>query len=220
MSKGSILYDDILQSLTLSGREMSAQDLNAHAALLYEAVLAPVVNSKNQMTLQMKSEVIANDQAFIKSLLYVMYSRTGGAEFPLVEEFKAEAIAFLKSNPNALSSQAHAAFPVAPSLAAVDAAFNESFGGQAGFNNFNNPAGFKPPRGAVGSMDPNAAKRNPQRMITDPGEMIGMDPAQMSLQQRIEFEKSEPIVRLLAQVRKVGMDILFPQSVHDKVIRS
>jgi hypothetical protein len=34
---------------------------------------------------------------------------------------------------------------------------------------------------------------------------------------RIEFEKSEPIVRLLAQVRKVGMDILFPQSTHDKV---
>eukprot|EP01034_Spumella_vulgaris_P022618 gene22618-28755_t len=35
---------------------------------------------------------------------------------------------------------------------------------------------------------------------------------------RIEFEKSEPIVRLLAQVRKVGMDILFPQSTHDKIL--
>ncbi len=34
---------------------------------------------------------------------------------------------------------------------------------------------------------------------------------------RVEFERAEPIVRLLAQVRKVGMDILFPQSTHDKV---
>ena len=35
---------------------------------------------------------------------------------------------------------------------------------------------------------------------------------------RIDYEKSEPIVRLLAQVRKVGMDILFPQSTHDKIL--
>jgi hypothetical protein len=35
--------------------------------------------------------------------------------------------------------------------------------------------------------------------------------------QFIDYEKSEPIVRFLAQVRKLGMDILFPQSTHDKV---
>jgi len=33
----------------------------------------------------------------------------------------------------------------------------------------------------------------------------------------IDIEKSEPIVRLLAHVRKGGMDILFPQISHDKV---
>jgi hypothetical protein len=37
---------------------------------------------------------------------------------------------------------------------------------------------------------------------------------------RNEFEKAEPFVRLLAHVRKLGMDILFPQSTHDKVIES
>lgn len=35
--------------------------------------------------------------------------------------------------------------------------------------------------------------------------------------QLIEFEKSEPIVRFLAQARKIGMDVIFPQSTHDKV---
>jgi hypothetical protein len=33
----------------------------------------------------------------------------------------------------------------------------------------------------------------------------------------VEIEKSEPIVRLLAHIRKGGMDILFPQISHDKV---
>lgn len=33
----------------------------------------------------------------------------------------------------------------------------------------------------------------------------------------VDIEKSEPIVRFLAQVRKMGMDVLFPQSAHDKV---
>jgi hypothetical protein len=32
-----------------------------------------------------------------------------------------------------------------------------------------------------------------------------------------ETEKAEPIIRFLAQVRKMGMDVLFPQSTHDKV---
>lgn len=40
---------------------------------------------------------------------------------------------------------------------------------------------------------------------------------QFAAQQVAEFEKSEPIIRFLAQVRKMGMDVLFPQSTHDKV---
>jgi hypothetical protein len=33
----------------------------------------------------------------------------------------------------------------------------------------------------------------------------------------LEIEKNEPIIRLLAHIRKAGMDILFPQIIHDKV---
>ena len=33
----------------------------------------------------------------------------------------------------------------------------------------------------------------------------------------MDIEKSEPIVRLLADIRNDGMDILFPQTSHDKV---
>ena len=32
-----------------------------------------------------------------------------------------------------------------------------------------------------------------------------------------EIERNEPIIRLLAHIRKAGMDILFPQMIHDKV---
>lgn len=161
-AKGSILYEDILQSLTYVMRDMNAQELNAHAALLYEACLCPIVNAKSQMTLQMKPELIENEHGFIKNLLYVMYSRTGGLESPSVEEFKSEAIVFLKSCP-----------PPPP-----------------------------PPQ-------------YPSRVVAD---LAAIGIVQPPLQGRIEFEKSEPIIRLLAQLRKVGMDILFPQSVHDKIL--
>lgn len=33
-----------------------------------------------------------------------------------------------------------------------------------------------------------------------------------------DIEKSEPIIRLLAHLRKSGMDILFPQIIHDKIL--
>jgi uncharacterized membrane protein YgcG len=162
VNKGSILYEDILQSLTCVMRDTNAQELNAHAALLFEACLCPIVNSKSQMTLQMKPELINNEHAFIKNLLYVMYSRTGGMEAPTVEEFKADAIVFLKS-----------------------------------------------------CTPPPPPPQYPPRVIAD---LAAIGIAQPPLQSRIEFEKSEPIIRLLAQLRKIGMDILFPQTVHDKVL--
>jgi hypothetical protein len=37
------------------------------------------------------------------------------------------------------------------------------------------------------------------------------------IQAGIEFEKLDPIVRFLAQIRKYGMDVLYPQIIHDKV---
>lgn len=179
VNRGSILYDDILQSLNGSGGdiELNAPELNAHAALLFEACLAPVINAKSQMTLQMKAEIINNDHAFIKSLLYVMYSRTGGIECAPVEDFKAEAISFLKKNPQPPVP------PVAPTVSAYGRMGNANdpvYGGSNGAT-------------AYRAEDPRA-----------PG-------------QQLDVEKSEPIVKLLAEVRKVGMDVLFPQTVHDKV---
>lgn len=45
-----------------------------------------------------------------------------------------------------------------------------------------------------------------------------LSPPQSFSLEGIEIEKSEPIVRLLAHVRKGGMDILFPQISHDKML--
>lgn len=223
ISKGSILYDDIMQSLALSARDMTAQEINAHAALVYEAVLTPMINSKNQMVLQLKQDVIANDPNFVKSVLYVLYARAGGMDNPAVEEFKAEANLFLKSSAPPANIPA---YPLAPKLTSTgegqqppadsygrdDAQPSSTNNGRHSTQSYNerfsNQAGEYSPFPATAHASTNGASPNSR-------EAVGEDVTFPS--SRIEFGKSEPIIRLLAQVRKVGMDILFPQSVHDKV---
>ena len=200
LSKGSVSYEDILQSLCLSGQEIPNAELTAHAAAIYEGVLSPVINAKNQVTLQMNRDIIANDSNFIKSILNVMYSRCGNSEFPNVEEFKMEALMFLKGS----FSQFPRPEMLENNIPRNDFAFRPSFSSNKPRFSHENVLMKKPTNNIRGMMMPE----------------VGMEPPMedhRSPLNRIEFEKSEPIVRLLAQVRKVGMDILFPQSTHDKV---
>lgn len=286
ISKASISYEDILQSLTLSERDMSSTDLNAHAALIYEAVLSPVVTNKNVMALQMNRDIVANDINFIKSVVYVMYSRSGGVDCPCVEEFKLEAMSFLKSSNSTapvsssigldpaasvvttLAAQAAAAAssgikvsldpsPIQIPTLSMAATVSASIGSAAslitsgvdslsitGSSNTTMKIDNAPSVINVAKSSSNVPYNNVIEMyrgyIPSPttdgvqnriatqdlfpkkvmhaivqSEALNYDDARSPLH-RIEFEKSEPIVRLLAQVRKVGMDILFPQSVHDK----
>ena len=253
------------------------------------------------MALQLKPELVANDQNFVKSILYVMYSRSGGVEMKCIEDFKAEAIAFLKANgtfnsgaPPMNPAANYASKMMQPDLdsrTSTDPLFNGSkpagYGPGLQSGNSYNPSSatggasgqYRDPRAAsmpdqrggmppslgggnmsmngYGNYPPSNYNQSPpsQSQGYDPrGDPRGYDardvrdprgypPAQPlerrvpppargmppsgppdapnmdpTLVSRIEFEKSEPIIRLLAQVRKVGMDILFPQSVHDKVI--
>jgi hypothetical protein len=225
LNKGAFSLDEVLQCLSMRGLEMSTADLNAHAALIYEGILSPVAVAGNHMMLQMNRDVIGNESNFLKSLLNALYSRCGGMEYTTVEQFNMEAFMYLKH----FNAPKPSTFVMQP-----PAAFNgrRPIPTSQSFSNF-------PPRSMQPSLMHQPTRQLssfPQQQFTSQQQQPRMplptqDHSQKRLSHmfssemidesrimgRIEFEKSEPIVRLLAQVRKVGMDILFPQCAHDKV---
>ncbi len=64
LSKGGMMFDDVMQSLSMSGQELSPAEINAHGALLFESVLIPSPGQK----LQLNRDVIANDSSCIRHI--------------------------------------------------------------------------------------------------------------------------------------------------------
>lgn len=185
LQKGSLLQEDILQNLRTAGPHLNSIDINAYAALIFESIITPALTTTGHIKLQISKDIIANDKNFIVSILNVMYSKCSGPDHSIVEEFKHEAVNFLKNTSD--MTKPCATRPEEPRF--------EGFSGLAS-DFVSERCAAKP----VSSIE--------QELLPEEHKM---------LPSRVEFEKSEPIVRLLAQVRKVGMDILFPQSTHDKV---
>lgn len=203
MNKGGLTFEDILQSLYVQGQTMNTIELNSHAMLIL-GILVPALTTKGQIKLQMQREIVGNDSGFIKSILNLIYLKCGNVEYPFVEEFKMDAIAFLKYKQNLNR-------------------FNQ-FGGnlagsfEGGWHDGSHGMIQRPMDGnsimANGGQRKSAAVSKIHSVLVPDSDLPDDHKPSAS---RIELEKSEPIVRLLAQVRKVGMDVLFPQSTHDKV---
>ncbi len=212
LNKGGLTFDDILQSLYAQGQTMNTIELNSHSMLIL-GILVPALTTKGQIKLQMPREIIGNDSSFIKSILNLIYAKCGSIEYPFVEEFKMDAILFLKNKLN--QGKYGTTGGSAPSDLMVRQDYNQPMDGE-GSVNLNIYSQMQP---MTSNQGPNArrtstaANKSHNALVADSDLPDDHKPSAS----RIEFEKSEPIVRLLAQVRKVGMDILFPQSTHDKV---
>ena len=124
----------------------------------------------------------------MKNILECIYARSKEEEFPMVDEFYVEAQMYLNNKASAVPNSE----PSMP-LAAPN-------------NNGTHVVADYP--AAVRRASPRSA---PIRAGVDeyiPSPTNGV----------INYvEKTEPIIKLLAHVRKVGMDIIFPQITHDKV---
>lgn len=212
LSKGGMVFEDVMQSLSMSGLELSVAELNAHAALVFESVL---ISHPGQKTLQMNRDVIANDTNFIRHILSVIYQRCGGQEFSAVEEFNMEAFMFLKGNhyKNGSTSSDNTDTQFNRGTYGVQSS-NSIYGNNQQSYSIQQPSYQHNSKQRFNHGNDGVIKKYNRNMVDMEPELVDDYRSPMS---RIEFEKSEPIVRLLAQVRKVGMDILFPQSTHDKV---
>lgn len=231
LQKGCVTQEDTQQSLRsqLIGQQMTAADISAHAGLLFESIISPSISATGQVRLAVKKDMVGNDEKFIGAILDVVTSKCGGVEYPWVEEFKQESLAYLARLLEASKPMTEEVVPERPDVysppeftldrTAAPAKISHRLPSPA-----TNPAPFAPaplppvPVQSSLNLAPPQALNNATSASGLPVEYDGPEEHKYA-PARVEFERAEPIVRLLAQVRKVGMDILFPQSTHDKVCR-
>jgi len=230
LNKGNISYDDIIQTLQISlgGGEKFDEAMDAYGALLYEGILVPLLpNSTNLPSgplLQIKRELVGNESAFIQAIVKVMAAHCGEENHLAIEEFENEAktIGILEAPGSEFSNitkgssgwspysqgpngdpQSLRAYPTPPPPSSIP--INSSYP----------PSTTMYPRvpPAYGACSP---PRPPSQWSSNAPS--GEDDEYAANQQyAYDIERQDPIVRLLAQMRKYGMDVLFPQIIHDKV---
>ena len=181
------------------------------------------LNSKGNIRLQMYPQFVRNDIQFIRSIVQFLMLRSAGKESSTIDDFKSEASAFIQRR----QKQIKYGSPLGP----PETRFDSSNSGDSNFQTTRIPyeysstsspsAGyFHHNQGHSTPSNGNNCGNSSHRRHTTRSASVAHDsdlPDDHKQSQRFDYEKSEPIVRLLAQVRKVGMDILFPQSTHDKV---
>ena len=220
MNKGSIAFEDLVHTINLSLNSGPAsdmqQDINAYAGLIYEASFQPLMLSRGP-GFKLDRSMVGNEGNFLKAVLQVLLNHTGGKESAVVEELRSEMAAFLKKTGSNVDVMNLGASP-SPSISA------ESTDNRA----------MKFQHGALSAPQPayhhsNAYESNrihhpppPPRVkvsaIYSREDAAYAEEARALLHAGNEIERQEPILRLLAHIRKAGMDILFPQVLHDKVI--
>jgi hypothetical protein len=192
---------------------LNVNDSNAHAALLVESTLIPLFTPSGQIQLQMIRDIINNINNFILSIINIIYMKCENTHYPLMDEFCTEANAFLQSTIGISSSSSMSPQPLTLHSQLLIQQHHHHNSNRyhtikQHHNNHNNHHNYQQLRYHDKEKRDHHHHQQQQNNSSDDNSKPNY---------RIEFEKSEPIIRLLAQVRKVGMDILFPQQVHDKV---
>lgn len=192
---------------------LNVNDSNAHAALLVESTLIPFFTLSGQIQLQMNRDIINNNNNFILSMINIIYMKCENIHYPLMDEFCNEANAFLQSTIGISPSSSMSVLSPQPLTSHSQLLIQQHHHHNSNRyhtikQHHNNHHNYQQLR----YHDKEKRDHHHQQQQLNNSSDDNSKP-----NYRIEFEKSEPIIRLLAQVRKVGMDILFPQQVHDKV---
>ena len=178
--------------------QFSHAELFVHNSVLVESILIPFLSSDGIIKVRLRPDV-SDDETFVACVLNTVYAKSEGVQYQLLEDFKQEALGYLKSiDVSKRFNLPDSAVTAAPMIRGYQSSRPSSAGSAALI------AGSA--AGVYDGLEDSYSTMRPTR-----------EPHYPDSRQQVEIERSEPIVRLLAQVRKVGMDILFPQSTHDKV---
>lgn len=235
LNQGHLTFDDVVQCVQFAAPQCPADICHAHASLICEgSIVSSASTGANPSTiLKIPPHILGNEGNFIRSLLDVMYLHSEGISSNSIDLFQAEAMAFLKqvsSNQQQNQPQPRFELPMrsyhraSPEFAGQGPLLDQQRPSNREYHNFNVPSHNSyqvPPRSSYAPSNPNHFSNNRQNFIPrnnfqqyqHPHQSM-MNPSMMS---DYDLERSDAVSRLLAQVRKNGMDILFPQLTQDMV---
>ncbi len=223
ISKGSISYEEVVQTLRLSlsgiGRGRVDEELETYGAILYESTLSPVfTNQSAKPSYQIRKEIVGNESAFIEAVLKVLKSHANGNEnHPALEELEKERKEYFGEiytsettilrdeggNVEGNTSSSPSNPPQIPSdaeLPTFDLQSTYSASSMPSSSSNNNPTETSPGGTPLPSYAENMHTIVPNsKLLTDPE------------------NQPDPITQFLSQIRRYGMVILIPQHLHDKV---
>lgn len=195
---------DIRSSFISSSHLLTEYESNFHAALMIETCIKPSIGNDQEIRLRIEDDFISNDVLFVSSLLNTLIVKANGMMFPSIVEFKRCVNVFLGSKSDISMKHSstvlmdHQHPNIVPS----------------------HPLNYH--RKYARDVDISAVEPS---YLTSRGVKLMMPILPQQLQPMIHsynmpkknIEQYESVIRFLAQVRKQGMDILFPQETHDKV---
>lgn len=241
-SKGFVLNEDILQSVTAVAPEISFSDLEFYSTILSESFL-PIADNY-QATL----ELFEDTQKFLYNVFNVIYSYSEGVPIPSIRAFEEELSNMFATpqQPSYHQHHQHQSHHQHHQHHQQITQPNYSYQNNLRYNN--NPNKPYHPMGGGGGGgggsvggSVNGGYRNNYGMRggngmypqPPPSPMHNMGMGMMrsyhprgihggqedfgKALQRISLEKQPSICRLQALLRKNGMEIIFPQAIHDTV---
>lgn len=227
----SVVYQDVVEIVRESAPQLDESDVNAHAALLFESSLEPKINAMGQIILRIKPDHFLGIQSVVvKAFLDAMCLRMKDEQSSSVTDFKLQASISLQLNAEELARPLETNTVSSTTAAQRDGdGWHEETSDQTSMRSMHSvdaPVNAAISQAQQPVSHPESLSLSEEFAMTFPSSAVVLAATEVQESSSplsdvdTDIEKSEPIVRLLAKVRKVGMDILFPQSVHDKVGRS
>lgn len=209
LQKGSVTQEDALYCCKAQVKAQLYSELviKAHVSLILESAISASMAANGQLKLSVTKDVIGNDSNFVSSVLAVLSRKCTGINYKGLDGFKKDALAYLHrlqelsapDRPPAVNSSVESVV-IGVAAEVMDKPISKPSNSRSVILAH---APFK---------EPSAPGNNPSAREgagAGSGSAVGGD--------KFDFERNESMARFLAQARRTGMDVLFPQIAHDKV---
>lgn len=224
IKKGCVSYEDILQTLKLTlegktdetGGKLEA-DIEVYGVLLYSSILAPSFStaSMNKPSLVMRAEIVGNESTFIRVLLKELKDQAGGnAQNSIVLNFEKDSANYLLANGIADVISDEALTSGRTSLVSSPDRSVETSPSLRPLSSL--------PSSDMESIEtlPKAVENALQASSSQEDAELDYDSSQTEAEGTVSTEtttRHEPVAQFLSQIRRYGMVILVPQTLHDQV---
>jgi hypothetical protein len=225
---GEISFDDIVDSVQLtseSGSPLTREEILEYSGIIYEAVLKPKYQSLKGPSLCMKGESANNIENYFHEIIKSLEERKANSQQSM-EEIERWLLSFKKEIESHLKQPAQQQQPPPQQSQQLQLQENERANifspAAAGGGYIYSPSSNSPtPSWANLQSSPSLGGMYPSNQQPQQSRFGGMMMNKRNFPNRIEIEgkvdSNEGVIRILQYIRKGGMDMVFPQLVHDKV---